>query len=153
MVTHSSTNLYLSCLTSNSLHSVILPLSYWYSSCICHTVFVTLHLSCCICHIAFMKNSICHIKYVPLHLSHCIYYITFFTLHVSNFFFLTLYLSYSIYHIAIFTLSFILTQFFITLIECCNLDMFGYIIEKISQSSHNFALLGLFWPYLGIAEP
>ena len=25
-----STNLYLSCLTSNSLHSIILPLSYWY---------------------------------------------------------------------------------------------------------------------------
>ena len=30
MVTHPSTNLYLCCLTSNSLHSIILPLSYWY---------------------------------------------------------------------------------------------------------------------------
>ena len=28
MVTHPSTNLYLCCLTSNSLHSIILPLSY-----------------------------------------------------------------------------------------------------------------------------
>ena len=32
MVTHPSTNLYLCCLTSNSLHSIILPLRYWYSS-------------------------------------------------------------------------------------------------------------------------
>ena len=32
MVTHPSTNLYLCCLTSNSLHTIILPLSYWYSS-------------------------------------------------------------------------------------------------------------------------
>ena len=31
MVTHPSTNLYLCCLTSNSLHTIILPLSYWYS--------------------------------------------------------------------------------------------------------------------------
>ena len=32
-VTHPSTNLYLCCLlTSNSLHSTISPLSYWYSS-------------------------------------------------------------------------------------------------------------------------
>ena len=32
MVTHPSTILYsLCCLTSNSLHSIILPLSYWYS--------------------------------------------------------------------------------------------------------------------------
>ena len=32
MVTHPSTNLYLCCLTSNILHSIILPLSYWHSS-------------------------------------------------------------------------------------------------------------------------
>ena len=32
MVTHPSTNLYFCCLPSNSLHSIILPLSYWYSS-------------------------------------------------------------------------------------------------------------------------
>ena len=33
MVTHPSTNLYLCCLTSNSLHTIILPLSYWYYEC------------------------------------------------------------------------------------------------------------------------
>ena len=32
MVTHPITNLYLCCLTSNSSHSTIFPLSYWYSS-------------------------------------------------------------------------------------------------------------------------
>ena len=31
MVIHPSTNLYLCCLTSNSLHSIILLMSYWYS--------------------------------------------------------------------------------------------------------------------------
>ena len=70
--------------------------------CICHIIFlklhlsnfisriafVTFHLSHCICHIAFvtlhLSNYICHSADITLHLSHCTCYIALVTFHMPH---------------------------------------------------------------------
>ena len=56
--------------------------------CICHIIFLKLHLSNFICRIAFvtfhLSHCICHIEFVTLHLSHYNCHIASVTLHLSH---------------------------------------------------------------------